>query len=133
MIVVYRGSRILWHLLGRWLVRTRTYALVNLLSDFHDHIVPEFVPWYGSNQPVAECALAMLREPKKLEQQRARLRHLVQSLDKPGASMNVARMAMEMMAGAHGLSEGSASPFEEIGASKQNPHPQPLPGYRERA
>jgi len=110
MIVVYRGSRILWHLLGRWLVRTRTYALVNLLSDFHDHIVPEFVPWYGSNQPVAECALAMLREPKKLEQQRARLRHLLQSLDKPGASMNVARMAMEMIDAARGVCPHSPSP-----------------------
>ncbi len=32
MIVVYRGSRLLWHLLGRWVIKTRTYSLVNLLS-----------------------------------------------------------------------------------------------------
>jgi lipid-A-disaccharide synthase len=97
MIVVYRGSPVLWHLLGRWLVKTRTYSLVNLLSDFHEHIVPEFIPWYGSNDPVANHAIGMLQSPDKLDEQRRRLRHLLQTLDKPGASMNVAKMAMEMM------------------------------------
>ncbi len=99
MIVVYRGSPILWHLLARWVVRTRTYSLVNLLSDFHEHIVPEFVPWYGSNDRVASLAIDLLKHPEKLDAQRTRLRHLVQSLDKPGASMNVAKMAMEMIEG----------------------------------
>jgi lipid-A-disaccharide synthase len=97
MIVVYRGSPVLWHLVGRWILRTRTFSLVNLLSDFHEHIVPEFVPWHGSNEPVASVAINMLKNPPKLDEQRARLRHLVQALDKPGASMNVARLAMEMM------------------------------------
>ena len=32
MIVVYHYSPVLWNLLGRWLVRTRTYALVNVLA-----------------------------------------------------------------------------------------------------
>jgi lipid-A-disaccharide synthase len=99
MIVVYRGNPVLWHLLGRWLIKTRTYSLVNLLSDFHEHIVPEFIPWYGSNEPVAAHAIGMLQTPSKLHDQQRRLRHLIQSLDKPGASMNVAKMALEMMAG----------------------------------
>jgi lipid-A-disaccharide synthase len=97
MIVVYRGNPILWHLLGRWVVRTRTYSLVNLLSDCHEHIVPEFVPWYGSDQPVADYAIDLLKNPQKLIDQRERLMHLVKSLNKPGASMNVAKMAMEMI------------------------------------
>lgn len=99
MIVVYRGNPILWHALGRWIVHTRTYALVNLLHGSHEHIVPEFVPWYGSNVPVASCAIDMLKNPRKLDEQRARLKNLVQSLDKPGASMNVAKMAVGMMNG----------------------------------
>jgi lipid-A-disaccharide synthase len=97
MIVVYRGNPFLWHLLGRWVVRTRTYSLVNLLSDFHEHIVPEFVPWYGSNEPVARVAIDMLKNPQKLADQSQRLLQLVKSLNKPGASMNVAKMAMEMI------------------------------------
>ena len=33
MIVVYRASPILWNLIGRWLIKTRTFSLVNLLAD----------------------------------------------------------------------------------------------------
>lgn len=106
MIVVYRASPMAWNMGGRWLVRTRTFALVNLLAQHHGngqglhHLVPEFVPWYGSNRPVADVALDYLRHPEKLDQQRQQLRQLVQSLDRPGASMNTAKLAMEMMNGA---------------------------------
>jgi lipid-A-disaccharide synthase len=97
MIIVYRLNPILWNLVGRWLVRTRTFALVNLLGDGRQHIVPEFVPWYGSNRPVAELALDFLHHPLKLQQQQDKLRNLVSSLDRSGASMNVARLAVEIM------------------------------------
>lgn len=97
MIVVYRGSRLLWHLIGRWIVKTRTYSLVNLLNDSPQHIVPEFIPWYGSNRPVADLALDYLKNPKKLDQQREKLTRLVQALDTPGASMSVAKLALAMM------------------------------------
>ncbi len=97
MIVVYRGSPILWHLLGRWLVRTRTYSLVNLLADAHHHIVPEFVPWYGSNEPVAQAAIDFLQHPEKMEAQTRQLKELIRSLDKPGASMNTARLALDVL------------------------------------
>jgi lipid-A-disaccharide synthase len=96
MIVVYRGSPLAWHLLGRWLIKTRTYTLVNLLNN-RDHIVHEFIPWYGANQPVADMALDFLNHPQKLAEQAAQLTRLVSSLDNPGASMNVAKLAMKMM------------------------------------
>jgi lipid-A-disaccharide synthase len=97
MVVVYRGNPFLWHLVARWLVKTRTYSLVNLLTDARRHIVPEFIPWYGSNAPVADYAMDMLRHPEKLDEQRVQLRRLVHALDKPGASMNAAKLAMDMM------------------------------------
>ena len=97
MVVVYRGSPLLWHLVGRWVIRTRRFSLVNLLTDVRHPIVPEFVPWHGSNARVAECVLEMLRHPERLAQQRAKLRHLVRGLDKPGASVNAARIAIEML------------------------------------
>ena len=105
MIVVYRLNPLAWYAGGRWLVRTRTFALVNLLAQHHgnghaaEHLVPEFVPWYGSNRPVIEQALEYLRHPEKLDEQRKQLRQLVRSLDHPGASMNTAKLAMEMMNG----------------------------------
>lgn len=97
MIVVYRGNPILWHLLGRWIIKTRTYSLVNLLADSHAHIVPEFIPWYGSDEPVAQKALEFLRNPALLSQQSEKLRQLVRAIDQPGASQNTARLAMELL------------------------------------
>lgn len=104
MVVVYAGSPVLWNLVGRWLLRTRTFALVNLLADpdpIHPdpsrHVVKEFMPWYGPVTPVTEAVLDALRHPEKLERQRNALARLVGTLDRPGASDNVAKLAMGMM------------------------------------
>ncbi len=110
MIVVYRAHPIAWHGAARWLMKTRTFALVNLLAggrppdrrdDRLQHIVPEFVPWYGSNVPVANLAIELLRHPEQRAAQRARLNQLVRTLDRPGASNNVARIALELIAAPH--------------------------------
>jgi lipid-A-disaccharide synthase len=98
MIVVYRIHPLLWHGVGRWVIKSKKIALVNILAG-NIELVPEFVPWYGSNDPVAECALNLLKHPESLAQQRASLSQLIATLDRPGASANVARMAMEMMRG----------------------------------
>jgi lipid-A-disaccharide synthase len=105
MIVVYHANRVLWHGVGRWLIRIPTRTLVNLLAcgpqgTREQHLTPELTPWYGSGGPVADLALDYLRHPEKLEAQRRKLAELVGSLDHPGASMNVAKIATTMMNGA---------------------------------
>lgn len=97
MIVVYRLSPITWHLAARWIVKTRTYSLVNLLNSGRQNIVPEFIPWYGSNIPVAEKVLEYLQNPQMLMDQRERLLQLIRGLHKPGASRNAVLLAMELM------------------------------------
>lgn len=97
MIVVYRVNPILWHGIGRWIVKTRTFSIVNMLADAHEHIVPEHVPWYGSNEPVANQAINYLRRPDDLLAQRQRLLQLIRNIDQPGASENAARVVMEMI------------------------------------
>ena len=104
MIVVYRAGALQWNLAGRWFVKARTFALVNVLANGGEvrggtHLVPEFVPWYGSNEPVAREAIGMLKKPGKLEEQRKKLRELIRTLDKPGGSDNVARLALSMIEG----------------------------------
>ncbi|HEX4792908.1 MAG TPA: hypothetical protein VH370_03895 [Humisphaera sp.] len=106
MIVVYRVSPLTWHAGGRWLVKARTFALVNLLAKQSTadavaaaggHIVPEYVPWIGSPDEVAELAIRLLRNPDQLQAQRNQLERLIRTLDHPGASMRVARLALEMI------------------------------------
>jgi lipid A disaccharide synthetase len=97
LIVVYRVNRLAWHMVGRWVVKTRTYSMVNYLSGQAKHIVPEFIPWYGSAAEVGEAAVRYLRDPAKLEGQRANLLEVIRPLDRPGASANAARLAMSLL------------------------------------
>lgn len=110
MIAVFRFNRVMWHLLGRWLIKTRTYTLVNLLAPDRRHIVPEYIPWYGSSRPVADHLIDFLRNPSKMVQQQTDLAQMIQSLDRPGASMKVAHLAMDMMQ-PHSDSEPSEASF----------------------
>lgn len=96
MIVVYRINPLLWHGAGRWVIKTKKIALVNILAANTD-LVPEFVPWYGSTDSVTDCAMNLLQHPALLDEQRSAVGRLIASLDRPGASANVARMAMSMM------------------------------------
>ena len=97
MLIVYRLPR--WQAaIARRLIRTPAIGLVNLLNGWDRPIVPEFFPWDGSPAPVADAALALLHHPEHLAAQAEQLRSLVRTLDRPGASMRVARLAMELMA-----------------------------------
>ncbi|HEX8521703.1 MAG TPA: hypothetical protein VF669_05550 [Tepidisphaeraceae bacterium] len=101
MIVVYRVNPILWHGIARWLIKTPKLAMVNILAGYRD-VVPEFIPWYGSDVTVANCAMDLLEHPEKLEAQRRDLKQVIATIDHPGASRNAARMALEMISSSPG-------------------------------
>src|SRR5205814_1566767 len=96
MIVVYRLNPLLWWLGARWIIKTPKIAMVNILAG-NKELVPEFIPWHGRPNAVADLAVEMLRHPQKITEQRQKLADLIFSLDRPGASANTARIAMEMM------------------------------------
>ena len=89
-------SQFIWHLAGRWLIKTKKIAMVNILAGQTD-LVPEFIPWYGSNQSVADCAIDLLKHPEKLAAQREKLAALVATLERKGASINTAKLAMQLI------------------------------------
>jgi lipid-A-disaccharide synthase len=108
LLVVYHGNPLLWHLLGRWVVRTRTYSLVNLLSGRPDqirhghYVAPEYIPWYGSVKPVADHAIRLLQDPAKLASMRSELAGVVRPLesagqDGRGASARVAGLILDRL------------------------------------
>jgi lipid-A-disaccharide synthase len=105
MIVVYRVTKLAWHAVGRWFVKIPSFALVNILAERAAtqqgkpprRIVPEFMPWNGSDEPVAKLAIEMLQNVTRRLDQRNNLLKVAASLDQPGASLRTAQIAIDMM------------------------------------
>lgn len=95
MVIMYQSSMILWHLLGRWLIKTKYLSLVNILAG-HE-LVPEFMPCFRSVEPIIETIDSLLNDNNKLEQISLSLRTLVEPLAKKRAGEEVAKIAMEML------------------------------------
>lgn len=95
MVVMYRCNRVLWHLLGRWLVKIRLLSLVNVLAG--EQLVPEFMPYFNSTLPIAETVENLLKHKEKLVRLSGGLVDLAQPLRKENASETVARVACDML------------------------------------
>ncbi len=95
MVVMYNGSKWGYQLCGRWLIRTKHLCLVNILAD--KRIVPEFMPYYTSTEPIAAEALDLLDNPARREQTKADLDQVIESLGTQRAARGVAEMAIEII------------------------------------
>jgi lipid-A-disaccharide synthase len=71
MVVIYNMSR-LTVLLVRWMVRTRTFTLPNLVSEWAGlgRAVPELVPHYGQIEPVVQQLETVLSSSEAAQRQR---------------------------------------------------------------
>ncbi|NLZ07215.1 MAG: lipid-A-disaccharide synthase [Phycisphaerae bacterium] len=96
MVVMYQTNRILWHLIGRWLVRSKFFTLVNLLAD--RALVPEFMPYFTSINPIVEKVAALLRTPDILSRLSNDLIDMVEPLTRKKAGQEVARIVLDMLA-----------------------------------
>ncbi|HIJ53007.1 MAG TPA: lipid-A-disaccharide synthase [Planctomycetes bacterium] len=97
MVIMYQSSRILWYLVGWWLVKPKYLSLVNILSD--KELVPEFMPYFSSIEPIAERIEQLLEDRDKLTKISGELIKLVEPLAKKKASDEVAKIVVEMVTG----------------------------------
>ena len=95
MVIMYQSSRILWHLVGWWLVKSKYLSLVNILSD--KELVPEFMPYFSSIEPIAETIEHLLEDSDRLSQISGDLIKLTEPLAQKNASEQVAELIVEML------------------------------------
>jgi len=95
MVVMYQSSRVLWHLFGRWLVKTKYLSLVNVLAD--RELVPEFMPYFSSIEPIVETIEQFLEDRDKLSQFSDELIQLAEPLGTGNTSEKVAQIVSEML------------------------------------
>jgi len=95
LVVMYRCNRILWHLLGRWLVRPKFFTLVNLLAD--RELVPEFLPYFTSVDPIVRKIDTYLGDPDELSRMSSDMIDVVEPLTKKKAGDEVANVVVDML------------------------------------
>ena len=97
MVVMYQSSRLLWHLLGRWLVRAKYLALVNILCG--KELVPEFMPYFSSIESIMAEIERLLSDRQRLAQISRGLVEAVEPLAAKKASEEVANIVLDMLRG----------------------------------
>ena len=95
MVIMFQSNRILWHLVGRWLVTTRYLSLVNILGG--RELVPEFMPYFNSIEPIVEAIERLLKDAGQLARLSQSLTKLTEPLAQKNARQEVARIALEML------------------------------------
>jgi lipid-A-disaccharide synthase len=95
MVIMYQSSKILWHLLGRWLLTTKHLSLVNILAN--KELVPEFMPYFGSIKPIVETIEPLLEDRDNLAQISSELIQLAEPLTEKKACREVAGIVVEML------------------------------------
>ena len=96
MVIMYQSSRILWHLFGQWLTRTRYLSLVNILAG--RELVSEFMPYFTSTELIFGKCIRLLSSRGRLIKVSRELVELAEPLARGNASENTAEMALEMIA-----------------------------------
>lgn len=96
MIVMYNHGRWLYTLAGRFLIRLKHLSIPNILAE--RQIVPEFMPFYHTVDPIIARALELLSTPASLERMRAELKSLIGPMVKPGAADNTAQELAKLLA-----------------------------------
>jgi len=95
MVIMYQSSRLLWHLIGRWMVKTEYLSLVNILSG--RELVPEFMPYFTSIEPIVDTIERLLDDKNKLAQISGELIGLIGPLAEKKAGEEVAKIVVEML------------------------------------
>ncbi len=108
MVIMYKTSPVLWHIVGRWLVTTKHLSLVNILwhglparestARMAVPLVPEFMPYFGSTEPIVKAIQSLFEDKTRLEQISSDLLSVVQPLAVKKAGSEVARAATAMLA-----------------------------------
>jgi len=95
MVIIYQSSRLLWHLLGKWIIKTEYLSLVNILAD--NELVPEYMPYFSSTKPIADEIAGLLNDTEKLQDTSKKLTAITEPLMRFNASEKAARELITLL------------------------------------
>jgi lipid-A-disaccharide synthase len=93
--VVFYKTSLVTYLVARQLAQVKHVAMPNLLAG--ETVYPEFIQGAATADNLAKAALALLEDPARYAEVRAKLARIVASLGGPGASRRAARAVMRLL------------------------------------
>lgn len=76
MVIVYKSNPLLYHLVARWIVRTKLFSLPNLIAG--REVVPELIPHFGGHEPLLARAVELIERPEVAAAQAEHLRRIAE-------------------------------------------------------
>jgi lipid-A-disaccharide synthase len=95
MIVMYQSNKLLWHLLGKFLIKTRYLSLVNILAG--SQLVPELMPYLPSDDVILRQAMRLIQSPALLKDTSTKLTHLTYPLALLDAPQETANLILQQL------------------------------------
>ena len=95
MVVMYQASKIGWYLAAKWLIKTKHLCLVNVLAG--RELVPEFMPFFNSIDPIVETIERYLDSKSELAELSGELAELTEPFAKKDTGQEVAKAILEML------------------------------------
>lgn len=95
MVIMYNASRIGYHLVARWLIKTPYLSLINILAG--KELVPEFMPYIRDEGEIADRALQLLKNTDRSQRLGWDTQALVQTLFQPDPSRHAAELARNLI------------------------------------
>ena len=95
MVVMYQASKIGWYLAAKWLIKTKHLCLVNVLAG--RELVPEFMPFFNSIDPIVETIERYLRSKSELAELSGELADMTRPLGQQNTGQEVAKVIVEML------------------------------------
>jgi lipid-A-disaccharide synthase len=95
MVVMYQASKIGWYLAAKWLIKTKYLCLVNVVAG--KELVPEFMPFFNSIDPIVETIERFLDSKSELAELSGELADLTRPLGRKNTGQEVAKVIVEML------------------------------------
>jgi len=90
MVIVFRTSRLMYEVLGRWLVRTPMFSLPNLIVG--RRAVPELIPHFVGHERIVRHAVELIERPGERERQIEALGEVAASFEGKSAAQGAAEV-----------------------------------------
>lgn len=95
MIVMYNASRFMYLYILRFVISTKHFSLPNILAN--RELVPEFMPYYRSIDPIVERGVALLGNSDARAKMSQQLKELVQPFLDTAASQTTAKILFDLV------------------------------------